>query len=178
MKRILIIGSNGAGKSTFSRQLAERTHLPLIHIDKLYWRNSWEVTPRQEFEELVCAQTQKPEWIIEGNNIRSLEQRLKYADTVFWFEFPPALCLWNVLKRQLRYRGKVRPDLPDQCVSKLNLRFLRDVWRFNKKNHARIAQKLAASPAKVIHFSNYKQVKKYLSSQAMASYGQINDECK
>jgi len=178
MKRILIIGSNGAGKSTFSYQLAERTHLPLIHIDRLYWRNNWEVTPRQEFEELVCAQAQKPEWIIEGNNISSLEQRLKYADTAFWFEFPPALCLWNVLKRQLRYRDKVRPDLPDQCVSKLNLRFLRDVWRFNRKNHARIAQKLETSQAQVIHFSNYRQVKKYLRSQVMKSYGEINDECK
>ena len=77
MKRILIIGSNGAGKSTFSCQLAERTHLPLIHIDRLYWRNNWEVTPRQEFEELVCAQAQKPEWIIEGNNIGSLDHLLK-----------------------------------------------------------------------------------------------------
>ena len=178
MKRILIIGSNGAGKSTFSCRLAEHTHLPLIHIDRLYWRNHWEVTPRHEFEELVCTQAKKPEWIIEGNNIGSLEQRLKYADTVFWFEFPPALCLWNVLKRQLRYRGKVRPDLPDQCVSKLNLRFLRDVWRFNKKNHARIAQKLEATQAQLIHFSNYKQVKKYLRSQVMESYGETNDECK
>ena len=77
MKRILIIGSNGAGKSTFSYQLAERTHLPFIHIDRLYWRNNWEVTPRQEFEELVCAQAQKPEWIIEGNNIGSLDHLLK-----------------------------------------------------------------------------------------------------
>jgi adenylate kinase family enzyme len=162
MKRILIIGSNGAGKSTFSYRLAERTKLPLIHIDRLYWRNHWEVTPKQEFEELVAAQAQKPAWIIEGNNIGSLEQRLKYADTVFWFEFPSALCLWNVLKRQLRYWGKVRPDLPDQCVSKLHLRFLRDVWRFNKKNHARIAEKLEASQAQVIHFSNYKQVREYL----------------
>lgn len=178
MKRILIIGSNGAGKSTFSYRLAEHTHLPLIHIDKFYWRNNWEVTPKQEFEELVAAQAQKPAWIIEGNNIGSLEQRLKYADTVFWFEFPPFLCAWNVLKRQLRYRGKVRPDLPDQCVSKLNLRFLRDVWRFNKKNHARIAQKLEASQAQVIHFSNYKQVKKYLRSQVMESYGETNDEYK
>lgn len=178
MKRILIIGSNGAGKSTFSYRLAERTKLPLIHIDKLYWRNNWEVTPRQEFAELVAAQTQKPEWIIEGNNIGSLGQRLKDADTVFWFEFPPALCLWNVLKRQLRYRGKVRPDLPDQCVSKLNLRFLRDVWRFNKKNHARIAEKLEASQAQVIHFSNYRQVKQYLRSQVMKSNGETNDECK
>lgn len=178
MKRILIIGSNGAGKSTFSYQLAEHTHLPLIHIDRLYWRNNWEVTPKQEFEELVCAQAQKPAWIIEGNNIGSLEQRLKYADTVFWFEFPPVLCLWNVLKRQLRYRGKVRPDLPDQCVSKLNLHFLRDVWRFNKKNHARIAEKLETSQVQVIHFSNYKQVRKYLRSQVMESYEEINDECK
>lgn len=162
MKRILIIGSNGAGKSTFSYQLAEHTKLPLIHIDQLYWRNSWEITPRQEFERMVSVEAQKPEWIIEGNHIRSLDERLKYADTVFWFEFPPALCVWHVLKRQLRYWGKVRPDMPDQCVSKLDLRFLRDVWRFNKKNHARIAQKLKESQVRVIRFTNYKQVREYM----------------
>lgn len=178
MKRILIIGSNGAGKSTFSYQLAERTGLPLVHIDKLYWRNNWEVTPKQEFEELVSAQARKPEWIIEGNNIGSLDQRLQYADMVFWFEFPPLLCVWNVLKRELRYRGRVRPDLPDQCVSKLNLRFLRDVWRFNRKNHARIAEKLEASQVQVIHFSDYMQVKEYIRSQVMESNGEINDERK
>lgn len=165
MKRVLIIGSNGAGKSTFSYTLAEKTNLPLIHLDQLYWRNNWEVTPKEEFLSLVSAEAQKPCWIIEGNNIRSLEDRLQFADTIFWFEFPPALCVWNVLKRTFKYHGTVRPDMPDECVSRLNAGFLKDVWRFNKKNHAKICEKLAANKnIQVVRFTNYKQVRAYLES--------------
>ena len=165
MKRVLIIGSNGAGKSTFSYALADKTSIPLVHIDRIYWRNNWEVTPREEFLSLVSAEAQKPCWIIEGNNIRSLDDRLQYADTVFWFEFPPVLCVWNVLKRTCKYHGRVRPDMPDECVCRFNVGFLKDVWRFNKKNHAKICEKLTARKnIKVVRFTNHKQVRAYLES--------------
>lgn len=163
MNRILIIGSNGAGKSTFSFRLAEKTGLPLIHIDQIYWRGAWDVTPEDEFDRLVQAEAQKPAWIIEGNNFRSLPQRLALADTVFWFEFPPPVCVCNVLRREQQYRGRVRPDMPDQCVSRFDFSFLRVVWAFNKKNRARITSMLSAQDhAKVIRFTNYRQVRQYL----------------
>lgn len=167
MERILIIGSNGAGKSTFSYALSEQTGLPLVHIDKLYWRNHWEVTPREEFERLVLEEVQKPRWIIEGNNIRSLPERLQYADTVFWFEFSPLRCVVNVLKREFRYRGKVRPDMPDGCVSKPSLKFLEAVWQFNRKNRERITEALrAADHVRVIRFTNYTQIRKYIDKNS------------
>lgn len=165
MQKILIIGSNGAGKSTFSYALAEKLNLPLIHIDQIYWRGRWEVTPRDEFERAVVGEAQKEKWIIEGNNIKSLEQRLEYADTVFWFEFPPLFCIFNIFKREWHYRGKVRPDMPDECVSKLRLSFLRYAWHFNKNNHTRINQMLRHyTHVKVIRFTRRRQVRKYLKS--------------
>ena len=164
MNRILIIGSNGAGKSTFSFRLAGITGLPLVHIDQIYWRGDWDVTPVEEFDRLVQTEAQKSVWIIEGNNLRSLPQRLALADTVFWFEFPPALCVRNVLRRELRYRGRVRPDMPDQCVSRFDFSFLRMVWSFNRKNHGRIASMLNAQDhIRVIRFTNYRQAKAYLN---------------
>ena len=165
MERILVIGSNGAGKTTFSYALAEKTGLPLTHLDRLYWRNCWEVTPREEFNALVAAEARKPRWIIEGNNIRSIGERLQYADTVFWFELPPAVCVLGVLKRVVKYRGRVRPDMPDQCVCRIDFGFLREVWNFNKKNHDRIEKILESqSGVKVIHFTSRKQAKAYLNS--------------
>lgn len=131
MERVMIIGSNGAGKSTFSYELSSKMQLPLIHIDKIYWHNRWEVTPREEFEKIVFSEAQKARWLIEGNNLRSLNQRLQYADTVIWFEFPPVVCAVNILKRELKYRNKVRPDMPDECISALNFNFLKCAWRFN-----------------------------------------------
>ena len=47
MERVLILGSPGAGKSTFARRLAERSGLPLIHLDKHFWRPGW-VEPAPE----------------------------------------------------------------------------------------------------------------------------------
>ena len=150
MERVLIIGSNGAGKSTFSFRLAEKTGLPLVHIDQLYWRGAWDVTPDLR-------------WIIEGNNLRSLPRRLVRADTVFWFEFPPPLCVLNIFRREWAYRGRVRPDMPDQCVSRWDMKFLQMVWDFNRRNHRKIAAMLSnAENIRVIRFTNYRQVEGYL----------------
>ncbi len=163
MERVLIIGSNGAGKSTFSFRLAEKTGLPLVHIDQLYWRGAWDVTPEAEFDRRVQAETQDLRWIIEGNNLRSLPRRLARADTVVWFAFPPPLCVLTIVRREWAYRGRVRPDMPDQCVSRWDMKFLRMVWDFNQKNHRKIAAMLQnAENIRVIHFTNYRQVERYL----------------
>ena len=123
MQRILIIGGNGAGKSTFSYLLAKKLGLPLIHLDQIYWHGCWEVTPHEEFLERVEAEAKKERWIIEGNNVRSIHQRLQYADTLIWFEFPPIVCVTNILKREWKYRKKVRKSVrsyPFDCSRKLS----------------------------------------------------------
>ena len=165
MKRILIIGSNGAGKSTFSYKLSSKLNLPLIHIDQIYWEDNWKRKNREEFEKEVLIEAMKEKWIIEGNNIKSLATRLQYADVVFWFEFPSLLCIGNVIKREIKYFKQVRPDMPKGCVSKLNFKFLKDVWYFNKKNHEKIEMMLANEHnIKVIRFTNYKEVNGYLKT--------------
>jgi len=165
MERILIIGGNGAGKSTFSYALAEKRKLPLIHIDRIYWYGSWQVTPQEEFQRRVLEEARKPRWIIEGNNVRSLAQRLEHADTVFWFDFPPIVCVKNILLREWKYRGRARPDMPATCISQLQAGFLRSAWNFNRKNRSAIRHLLESWPdIRVIRFTNRRQVKKYLKA--------------
>ncbi|MDD6144308.1 MAG: isopentenyl transferase family protein [bacterium] len=165
MQRVLIIGSNGAGKSTFSYQLAQRTGLPLIHLDQIYWRECWQVTPRDAFLRRMEQAAKEECWIIEGNNVSSLDQRLPYADTVFWFEFSPLICILGILKREWQYRGKVRPDMPDRCVSRLDFSFLRYAWLFNRRNRTRIRGLLAKYPhLHIIRFTNRRHVRQYLDA--------------
>ncbi len=88
MKRILIIGNAGSGKTTFAKKLSEKTGLPLVHLDKIYWTGNWEHLERDKFDDILQKELEKSEWIIDGNFNRTLPHRLKYCDTVFYFDIP------------------------------------------------------------------------------------------
>ena len=62
MRRVLIIGNAGSGKSTFARKLAEKTGLPLVHLDKLYWHGNWEHLSREEFDTAMQTELEKDAW--------------------------------------------------------------------------------------------------------------------
>ena len=74
-QRIMVIGSGGAGKSTFARQLAALTGLPVIHLDRHYWRPRWERTPTEEWNGIVQDLAAGAAWIIDGNYTNSLPLR-------------------------------------------------------------------------------------------------------
>ncbi len=162
MQRVLVIGTNGAGKTTFSRKLSEITGLPLVHIDRLYWRGNWETTPREEYLASLSAEAEKESWIIDGNGLSIIEDRLRRADTVFWLELPSLKCVINVVKREMKYRGTARPDMPEGCIERIDPKFLRDVWRFNRKNRKRIRTLLGKYDVKVVHIKSHRQSEKVL----------------
>ena len=104
MNRILVVGKAGSGKTTFSRALAQKLALPLVHLDRLYWTGDWENRTREEFDRLLQAELEKPQWIIDGNFTRTFPHRLSYCDTVFFFDLPALPCLWGVTLRSLQNR--------------------------------------------------------------------------
>ena len=115
MKRILIIGNAGSGKTTFAKALAEKTQLPLIHLDKLLWCGEWEHLSRDEFDTILQEELDKDEWIIDGNFGRTIPHRFKYCDTVFYFDLPTITCLWGSTVRVVKNYGKSRDDMGGNC---------------------------------------------------------------
>ena len=99
MKRVIVIGSPGAGKSTFSRNLRDRTGLPLYHLDNIWHKPDRTTISREEFDERMGAILAKDRWIIDGNYSRTLELRLKLCDTVFLLDYPLEVCLAGVNDR-------------------------------------------------------------------------------
>ena len=165
MERIVIIGCGGAGKSTLARALGEKTGIPVVHMDKLFWKPGWVSIAQDEFDALVRAELAKPRWIMDGNFNRTLPERLVYCDTVIYLDFSRMTCLLGVAKRVLTTYGKVRPDMGEGCPERFDLEFLQWVWNFNKnkrENNYRLLNE--AEHAKIIVLKNRRAVNKFLKS--------------
>lgn len=142
MRRVAIIGSGGAGKSTLARRLGEVLGLPVIHLDREYWQPGWAEPPKAEWQQKVEELVKREEWIIDGNFGGTMEIRLAAADTVVFLDFPNTICLLRVLKRRLMHWDKTRPDMGDGCKEKIDLEFLGWVWNFRKTTKPKIEQRL------------------------------------
>ena len=99
MKRIIIIGCGGAGKSTLARQLGEKLNLPVVHLDKLFWRPNWISVSQEEFDELHRRELAKETWILDGNFNRTMPERIARCDTVIYLDFSRFACLMGVARR-------------------------------------------------------------------------------
>ena len=108
MKKVIVIGSPGAGKSTFSRKLRDVTGLPLYYLDMIWHKPDRTNISR---EELVAEQKKIMEnrsWIIDGNYLSTMELRLENCDTIFLLDYPLEVCLAGAKARI----GTKREDIP------------------------------------------------------------------
>ncbi|MFD1674403.1 DNA topology modulation protein [Alicyclobacillus fodiniaquatilis] len=142
MKKIMIIGSGGSGKSVMARKLGDITKLPVYHLDALFWKPGWVATPNDEWDDMQKELIQRDEWIIDGMYNRTLDIRLSAADTVIFIDLPRWITTYRVIKRRVQYHGKTRPDLHDGCPEKLDWAFVKWVWNFPKNRRAIIMEKI------------------------------------
>ncbi len=108
MKKVIVIGCPGSGKTTFSEELSQATGLPLFYLDAIWHKPDKTHIERSEFDERLRAVMQTDAWIIDGNYSRTVEARLKCCDTVFLFDLPTEVCLQGATERL----GKGRYDVP------------------------------------------------------------------
>lgn len=163
MRKVLVIGSGGAGKSTFARHLGSLLELEVIHLDSLYWSAGWVEMSKPEWRKMVKGLLNGSAWIIDGNYSGTLEMRLDACDTVIFLDISRMVCVWRLLKRAMLYRNKRRPDMAAGCPEKLSWDFIKWVWRYSQRTRPKIIKTLERTSKQVIWLRSTAEVKTFLA---------------
>ena len=165
MERIIIIGCGGAGKSTLARQLGEKTGLPVVHLDQIFWSpGNWQHLDKETFDALLMAEMEKPQWILDGNYNRTMERRLEKCDTVIYLDFNRFICLAGWMKRVITNWGKARADMAPGCNEWFDPEFAKWIWNFNNQKRAIYLNMLShLQDKKVYILKNRREVRRFLS---------------
>ncbi|MGC2238181.1 MAG: DNA topology modulation protein [Pyrinomonadaceae bacterium] len=165
MKRILIIGSGGAGKSTFARRLGEKTGLEVIHLDQLYWQPNWVEPDKVEWKKTVENLLKGDSWIIDGNYSGSMEMRFAACDTVVFLDFPRTTCVRRALKRSVLSYGKTRSDMGEECPEKFDLEFIKWIWNYPTRTKPKVEALLKQFRREktIIRLKTNREVESFLS---------------
>lgn len=167
MKRVLVIGSSGAGKSTFARRLGEKTGLKVIHLDRLFWKPNWvETADKNEWKAVLEKALAGEAWIADGNFSATLEMRLEKCDTVIFLDMPRALCVYRILKRLALYRKGSRPDMADGCDEKFDWEFTKWTWNYPARSKPKVEALLKRfeNEKRIIRLKSRREVENFLAN--------------
>ncbi|MGF1552576.1 MAG: AAA family ATPase [Paracoccaceae bacterium] len=152
MRRVVVLGGPGSGKSTVARALGERIGAPVIHLDRLFFDPGWTPRPKAAFLADVEAAHAGEAWVSEGNYGATWPVRFARTDTLVFLDVVTPLRLWRVLRRIAGGYGRVRADMAPGCPEQLDLAFLRFVveWR-GERRRAGLAAVREARPGLDAH---------------------------
>ena len=137
MKKIIIIGCPGSGKSTVSRALHNKTGIPLYHLDMMYWNADKTTVEKSVFLERLSDVLEKYEWIIDGNYGSTMELRMAACDTVIFLDYPLDVCLDGIRER----RGKPRSDMP-WIETEEDAEFIGFIKNYNERQKPKVLELL------------------------------------
>lgn len=165
MKKIIVVGSGGAGKSTFATQLGAILDIEVVHLDKLYWKPNWVKTAEDEWIQIIQNLLKGDSWIIDGNFGGTRAMRIQACDTVIWLDIPRRLCMYRILKRTVTYRGQRRPDMAEGCNERLDWDFIKWVWNYPHRAKSRIMVEIEGLRDKdAIILKSSRDVREFLSN--------------
>ena len=137
MKKVIVIGCPGSGKSTVSRTLHNKTGIPLYHLDMMYWNADKTTVEKSVFLERLSAVLEKDEWIIDGNYGSTMELRMAACDTVIFLDYPLDVCLDGIKER----RGKPRSDMP-WIETEEDAEFIEFIKNYNEQQKPKVLELL------------------------------------
>ena len=168
-RRVAIIGSGGAGKSTFARALATKLDIPVVHLDAMFWHPGWVETPQDEWRSHQEDIVRDPSWIIDGTHAPTLDVRLRAADTIVILDLNRYICTWRIVKRRIHYRRRARSDRAAGCFEHLNAAYVGWVWHYRSRSRPEALAAIAkyAPHADVVRLTSRRAVRRFLADPAV-----------
>jgi adenylate kinase family enzyme len=137
VRHVAILGSAGAGKSWLARELAVALELPVVHLDRLYWKPGWVPTPDHEWKAIQRREVERESWIADGlqeGRVGMPHHWLDAADTIVFIDASLLTCIWRVVRRRLD--SQAGPEMPADCKPAPFYRafpkFLRLLWLYRR----------------------------------------------
>lgn len=161
MKKAIIIGCPGSGKTTFAEKLNKRTGLRLFYLDAIWHKPDRTHISRDEYDEILEEIFKLDEWIIDGNYSRTIEKRIKNCDTVFLFDLPTEVCVQGAVSRL----GKNRYDVP-WIDTELDPKFKKEIEEFSSNVLPAIYELLEKykENKKIVIFKSREQSDEYINN--------------
>ncbi len=159
MNKILILGNGGSGKTTLAEKISLLTKAPILHLDKIYWKNGWKKPESSLFEGRLNQVLDQQQWIIEGTPMLGLEHRLAYADFIIFLDIHRLTCLFRVFKRWSLRLFNLNTK-KDSCPfgARLSPKALLWIWRFEDKQRKTIMDLLKDYKDKSLLVKNNRDV--------------------
>ena len=160
MKKIIVIGCPGSGKSTFSKSLHNKTKIPLYHLDMLFWNEDKTTVEKSVFLDRLLKIMENSRWIIDGNYGSTMELRMQKCDTVIFLDYPVDVCLDGIKER----KGKPRSDMPWTEGDEDDAEFLEFIKNYNAQSRPKVIELLKKYSHKDIYiFSDRLQAEEFLN---------------
>lgn len=132
MKKIIIIGMTGVGKTTLANKINKITSIPIFYLDIIFWKDDGHIKDvdftHQQEEIMINNEC----WIMDGGfpRSRSFDLRISHADTIIFFDIPLYLIFWRQFKRYLKYHNKIRPDMGKKQIFPFSIRDIKYALNF------------------------------------------------
>ena len=137
LRRVVVLGRGGAGKSVFARRLGARTGLPVVELDREFWQEELRPLSRTGWSAVQVRLAAGEEWILDGDlgPYDVLDVRLRRADTVVLLDYSLPRCAWRAVRR-----GRERAD------------FWRWLWAYRRRYRPAILSAVArVAPHATLH---------------------------